>query len=81
MRAGCEHTPAVSSNKQHLGASARITQAIKDAEEQLGETGRVLVRASGTEPLVRVMAEAQDIKQAEKVVAELAEVVVAELAL
>ena len=68
-------------NKQHLGASARITQAIKDAEEQLGETGRVLVRASGTEPLVRVMAEAQDIKQAEKVVAELAEVVVAELAL
>ena len=68
-------------NKQHLGASARITQAIKDAEEQLGETGRVLVRASGTEPLVRVMAEAQDIKQAEKVVAELAEVVVAELVL
>ena len=34
-----------------------VQQSIKDAEAELGENGRILVRASGTEPLVRVMAE------------------------
>lgn len=65
--------------KQRLAASARVVDAIKAAEDELGDTGRVLVRASGTEPLVRVMAEAQDIEQAERVVAELARIVAEEL--
>lgn len=65
--------------KQRLLASARIIDAIKAAEDELGDTGRVLVRASGTEPLVRVMAEAQDIAQAESVVANLARIVADEL--
>lgn len=66
-------------DKTHLAASAVIGEAIKRAESELGETGRVLVRASGTEPLVRVMSEAQDTEQAQRVVDELVAVVEAEL--
>ncbi|MDO5646702.1 phosphoglucosamine mutase [Paracoccus sp. (in: a-proteobacteria)] len=42
-----------------LGADA-VKQAIADAEARLVGTGRVLIRKSGTEPLIRVMAEAED---------------------
>lgn len=41
-------------------AHAPLQQATREAEAALGETGRVLIRASGTEPLVRVMVEARD---------------------
>jgi phosphoglucosamine mutase len=41
-----------------------LQKAIKDVEKELGDTGRVLIRASGTEPLVRVMVEAKDVNQA-----------------
>ena len=41
-----------------VGASAVLAAAVRAVEAELGETGRVLVRASGTEPLVRVMIEA-----------------------
>jgi len=66
-------------NKEHLVASARLAQAIDEAEERLSDHGRVLVRASGTEALVRVMAEAATIEEAQEVVDELVEVVKAEL--
>jgi phosphoglucosamine mutase len=39
--------------------SDEIQKAVKDIEKKLGETGRVLLRASGTEPLIRVMVEGQ----------------------
>ena len=62
-----------------LGASAAVSEAVRAAESQLGDSGRVLVRASGTEPLVRVMAEAADEGMARAVVDRLVSVVEAEL--
>ncbi len=47
-------------DKSMLASSDAIAQSIDQAEHRLGDDGRVLVRASGTEPLIRVMVEAQD---------------------
>ncbi len=66
-------------DKARLTSSATIADAIHAAEKELGDSGRVLVRPSGTEPLVRVMAEAADEESAARVVAGLVEVVRAEL--
>jgi len=49
-----------------------VREAVADAESRLGDTGRVLLRPSGTEPLVRVMVEGQDRDQVESLAAELA---------
>jgi len=53
----------------------KIQSAIKNAEQQLGKSGRVILRASGTEPLVRVMVEGDDQKQIQDIANELAVVV------
>jgi phosphoglucosamine mutase len=45
--------------------NALLKQETQKVETELGQTGRVLIRASGTEPLVRVMVEARDPSQAE----------------
>jgi phosphoglucosamine mutase len=58
-----------------------LTAAVADAEKELGDTGRVLLRPSGTEPLVRVMVEAASADQAQEVAERLAGVVRAQLAL
>ena len=52
-----------------------IARAVRDAEDQLGAAGRILLRASGTEPLIRVMAEGEDSDTIARVAEELAEVV------
>ena len=66
---------------QHaLGSDAGVADAVRAAEQRLGDTGRVLLRPSGTEPLVRVMVEAVDQAAAESVAAELADVVRVRLA-
>jgi phosphoglucosamine mutase len=58
-----------------------LQKAVAEASAELGGTGRVLLRPSGTEPVVRVMVEAAEASQAEAVAARLADVVRAELAL
>ena len=54
-----------------------VARAVNAAEEELGDTGRVLLRPSGTEQLVRVMVEAPTQEQADEVAHRLAEVVAA----
>ncbi|CAN5310559.1 phosphoglucosamine mutase [soil metagenome] len=58
-----------------------IAAAVAAAEARLGDTGRVLLRPSGTEPLVRVMVEAAEQSVADEVANELAAVVLERLAL
>ncbi|MEE0808623.1 MAG: phosphoglucosamine mutase, partial [Acutalibacteraceae bacterium] len=52
-----------------------IKNVILDAEKQLGERGRVLVRASGTEPLIRVMLEGENIVEIKKLAKKIADVI------
>ena len=61
--------------KLRLFSDPEIGIAIKAAEAELGEDGRVLVRASGTEPLVRVMLEGKNEEQIERLASQIAEVV------
>ncbi len=65
--------------KERLASSTAIADAVKAAEAELGSNGRVLLRASGTEPLVRVMVEAQSDGVAQDVATKLAQVVENEL--
>lgn len=52
-----------------------VKEAILDAETMLGNGGRLLIRPSGTEPLIRVMAESDDFGQVEKIVDQLVEII------
>ena len=65
--------------KERLSTSTAISDAVKAAEDELGSNGRVLLRASGTEPLVRVMVEAQSDAVAQSVATKLAQLVETEL--
>lgn len=65
--------------KEMLDSSAPIAAAVKNANDRLGDSGRVLLRASGTEALVRVMVEAASDNLAEEVARSLADVVKTEL--
>ncbi len=65
--------------KERLATSSVIADAVKAAENELGSNGRVLLRASGTEPLVRVMVEAQSDAVAQGVATKLAQIVETEL--
>jgi phosphoglucosamine mutase len=58
-----------------VSESDEVAQAVNAVQEELGETGRVLLRPSGTEQLVRVMVEAPTQEQADEVAERLAEVV------
>jgi len=55
--------------------AASVKSAIKDAEALLGNSGRLVIRPSGTEPLIRVMAEGEDESMVRKIVEELCGVI------
>ncbi|MET9295153.1 phosphoglucosamine mutase [Streptomyces sp. NPDC003077] len=80
LAAAMERLPQVLINvpdvdKSRVATSSELSTAVADAERELGATGRVLLRPSGTEPLVRVMVEAADIEQARTVAGRLADAV------
>jgi phosphoglucosamine mutase len=58
----------------------RVKAAVHEAEAELATRGRVLLRPSGTEPVVRVMVEGQDAAQVERLARQLADVVKSEAA-
>lgn len=62
-----------------LEANQGISEAASAAELRLGDTGRILLRKSGTEPMVRVMVEAEDQATAQEIATELAQIVATEL--
>ncbi|MDD4665807.1 MAG: phosphoglucosamine mutase [Clostridia bacterium] len=66
-------------NKNSWVKNAAIKQAIAQAEKSLGQEGRLLVRPSGTEPLLRVMAEGEDQRQLEEIAERIGEIIVQEL--
>lgn len=68
-------------DKSAVNGNAKVQEAVERETKLLADTGRVLLRPSGTEPLVRVMAEAATQSQADEVCARLAAVVAEELAL
>jgi len=68
-------------DKSRADDDAVLAAAVAEAEYELGDDGRVLLRPSGTEPLVRVMVEASTAERAKSVADRLADVVRAQLAL
>ena len=68
-------------DKKAAATNKRIQEAVAHEEQLLGDSGRVLLRPSGTEPLVRVMAEAATQAYADEVCTRLAKIVAEELAL
>lgn len=61
--------------KINLDESASIQDAVRQVEQQLGNRGRVLLRASGTEPLIRVMVEGEDTHETAALAEEIASAV------
>jgi phosphoglucosamine mutase len=70
---------AVPADRSALDGADRVWQEVRAAEAKLGEDGRVVLRASGTEPVVRVMVEAADATECERLCDHLVDVVAAEI--
>lgn len=62
-------------NGKQLARHKRVTAALKQAEAELGPTARVVLRASGTEPLFRVMVEGEEQSRVEKLAQQVADTV------
>jgi phosphoglucosamine mutase len=63
------------SDKAAVASAPQVLAAVADAERHLGEDGRILLRPSGTEELVRVMVEATEPGLADKLASEIAAIV------
>jgi phosphoglucosamine mutase len=63
------------SQKVNIHEVKEVTKAVESIEKKMGDKGRVLLRASGTEPLIRVMVEGEDKNDVTKYANELADVV------
>ena len=61
--------------KLRLHQDINVKSAIDKATVLLGQEGRILVRSSGTEPLIRVMVEGRDFDQINKIAVEVAEII------
>lgn len=66
-------------DKNGWDKNAAIAEVIKKYQEELGENGQILVRASGTEPLIRIMAEGPNQERLEQITNAIADVVNKEL--
>jgi phosphoglucosamine mutase len=66
-------------DKYKYNENKNIQSAVRKSEKRLSDRGRVVVRPSGTEPLIRIMVEGEDRQEANKVAAELAELIEKEL--
>ena len=66
-------------SKEGWDSNSAIAAAIAAGEEKLGDNGRILVRPSGTEPLIRVMAEGPCQQELEQIVSQIADVIKGEL--
>jgi len=58
-------------NKEKVLALPLIQEVLEEAEQKLGEWGKLVVRPSGTEPLVRIMAQGPDERLLEEVIADI----------
>ncbi|MBQ5840737.1 MAG: phosphoglucosamine mutase, partial [Clostridia bacterium] len=65
--------------KKQFQSSKSLQTTIKAADDDLGQTGRVLVRVSGTEPLIRIMVEGKDFNQINALALSLADTIRKEL--
>ncbi|NBQ66875.1 MAG: phosphoglucosamine mutase [Actinobacteria bacterium] len=68
-------------SKERLSSNQVIAKAVSDVQQRLKNKGRVLLRASGTEAIIRVMIEAQELSLAQELASELATLVKSELSL
>lgn len=68
-------------DKHHVTENPKVSAVIEDVETEMAGNGRVLVRPSGTEPLVRVMVEALTEEDTERYCNKIANIVVAEMGL
>ena len=73
------NVPVSADARERLTSSIRISEAVRDVETELNGRGRVILRPSGTEPLIRVTLEGADREQVELLAQRLADTVRSEL--